>query len=265
MHESAPRAPGAAWPTALHALFNWIGFHRMPHSRHLRTILAAVDPAHPALRTAEAAAAAATAAAASQAQQAARQRARDEDFALFTPPLSDAPRYTHAPRFAADEMAAALDHLSVEGFAVIRGVLSESECAAALDLVWQFLEGLGAGIDRADPSSWGTPAANAIFPDAGVIHPYGATHCQAAWYVRSIAAVKASFAALWKTEDLCCSFDGLNLTRPWAIEPSWRTRPAWFHTDQRPFASSDPGTPAGFDLQYVQGFVNLVATSEASG
>jgi hypothetical protein len=30
-------------------------------------------------------------------------------------------------------------------------------------------------------------------------------------------------------------------------------------------APPSPGTPTGFDLQYVQGFVNLVRTSEASG
>ena len=144
----------------------------------------------------------------------------------------------------------------------------------ALGLVWRFLEGLGAGIDRRDPASWNTPAANLIFPDAGVIHPFGATHCEAAWYVRGIPAVRTSFAALWGTEELCCSFDGLNCTRPWYHNPLWKTRPAWFHTDQRPpptnaaasaKAQPSPGTPTGFDMQYVQGFVNLVRTSEASG
>jgi hypothetical protein len=37
---------------------------------------------------------------------------------------------------------------------------------------------LGAGIDRRDPGNWGTPAASTIFADAGVIHPFGATHCE---------------------------------------------------------------------------------------
>ena len=226
----------------------------------------------------------------------ARRVARDASFASITP-CAGAPTYTHASRFAPGEMAAAAAHLQTEGFAVIQTALSEGECAVALDLVWRFLEGLGAGIDRHDSRSWGSPAADLVFPDAGVIHPFGATHSEAAWFVRSVPAVKDCFAALWGTTDLCCSFDGLNCTRPCMVQPSWRTRPAWFHTDQRPFPSvrveenvdaschtvsatrrtaliesalvlwqqASSGTPSGFDLQYLQGFVNLIQTSEASG
>ena len=34
-------------------------------------------------------------------------------------------------------------------------VLEPPECAAARELVWRFLEGLGTGIDRDDPTSFG--------------------------------------------------------------------------------------------------------------
>jgi hypothetical protein len=145
-------------------------------------------------------------------------------------------------------------------------VLSQKEADEALALFWGTLECLGAGIDRNEPASWGTDAASLVFTDAGVIHPHGVIQSKATWYVRGVPAVKAAFASLWGTDDLITSFDGICAFRPWHIDRSWRTRGPWFHTDQPPFAPSPDYTgPYGFRREYVQGFVNLVETTPASG
>lgn len=185
-------------------------------------------------------------------------------------PVSDAPgwttAYTESPRFGLWEMDAASQHLDRHGFTICKGILSELECQTALDKVWQFFECLGAGIERHQPKTWDTPAANLVFTDAGVIHPHGVIQSEACWTVRGHPHVKRVFASLWGTDELIASFDGLCVYRPWNLQPSWRTRGPWFHTDQPAFSDVAPHeSPSGFRREYIQGFVNLIETSPASG
>ena len=63
------------------------------------------------------------------------------------------PIYTEVPRFAAGSQES-LDHLESEGFVVIKSALSPGEAEHALGLTWDYLEGLGTGIDRSDMSTW---------------------------------------------------------------------------------------------------------------
>jgi hypothetical protein len=181
-------------------------------------------------------------------------------------PRPQLPAYVHSPRFPLSESADAWSYLDEHGYTIIKGVLTQEEVEEALDLFWSTLECLGAGIDRNMPASWGTDAATLVFSDAGVIHPHGVIQSKATWYVRGVPAVKAAFASLWHTPDLITSFDGICAFRPWHIDRSWRTRGPWYHTDQPPFAPSPDYTgPYGFRREYVQGFVNLVETTAASG
>jgi hypothetical protein len=176
------------------------------------------------------------------------------------------PAYVRSPRFSLSDSAGAWKYLDEHGYTIIKAVLSDKEVAEALDLFWGTLECLGAGIDRNEPASWGTDAASLVFTDAGVIHPHGVIQSKATWYVRGVPAIKEAFARLWGTDDLITSFDGICAFRPWHIDRSWRTRGPWFHTDQPPFAPSPDYTgPYGFQREYVQGFVNLVETTPASG
>ena len=162
-------------------------------------------------------------------------------------------------RFAPGSREAA-DHLAERGFVVIRGVLSEEECEHALDLLWAGLEELGSGIDRHDVTTW----TNDRWPGqgqtgsglTGVRGDYGFTHCPASWFVRGVPAVKQSFAALWGTEELYTSLDGLAVTRPWGVETEWR--PAQPYHWDRGFANPER-------FQYLQGFVNLLPTSPSTG
>lgn len=68
-------------------------------------------------------------------------------------------------------------------------------------------------------------------------------------------------AAIWGTSALLCSFDGLNVFRPWSAgsggKAHWRTRGGWFHVDQNPRLR--PGRHC------VQGLVTLTDCTEASG
>eukprot|EP01051_Picozoa_sp_SAG22_P000873 SAG22_NODE_28_length_28728_cov_19.603619_16_plen_269_part_00 len=76
-------------------------------------------------------------------------------------------------------------------------------------------------------------------------------------YVRGAPQVKAAFAALWGTDELLTSFDGLALTRPFGLNPEHRPRQI-FHYDRGP--GPDPRR-----WNYLQGFVNLIPTTPATG
>ena len=167
------------------------------------------------------------------------------------------PVYTHAPRFApgsADSVA----YLDQHGYVVIAGALDADQCDRALDLTWDYLEGLGAGVDRTDPATWDDDR----WPTAvhgGILPAHGIGHSAAQWFIRSVPAVKQTFAAVWDTDDLLVSFDGMALWRPWKLNPAWKTNRggSWLHIDQHPITR--PGK------QCVQGLVNLLPTSPAIG
>jgi hypothetical protein len=171
--------------------------------------------------------------------------------------------------------SAALEaHLRTEGWAVARGVLEPSECDVAMGHLWNFLEALGTGVRRDDIRTWD----NTRWPSAEgstFVASHGATHSEAAWFVRSRPTVRATFGALWHAradEQLLVSFDALNVHRPWkhrAGSLSWRARSATgFHADQssmHPRRFVEPAPAPAERREYVQGSVNLVGMSPHSG
>ena len=165
--------------------------------------------------------------------------------------------YTHVPRFEAGS-AESVEYLEEHGFVVVANVLDADQTATAIDLTWQFLEELGTGIDRSDPSSWSDDRWP-VAVHGGIIPSQGIGHSAAQWFIRSAPAVKQAFAAVWDDDDLLVSFDGMALWRPASVEPAWQTNRggSWLHIDQHPI-----GRP-GF--QCVQGLVNLIATSPEVG
>jgi hypothetical protein len=148
--------------------------------------------------------------------------------------------------------------LDENGYVIIANALTQDQSATALGLLWDYLEGLGTGIDRTDPATWDddrwpTAVHGAILPSFGI------GHCAAQWFIRSEPNVAKAFAAIWEDDDLLVSFDGVSLWRPWALNPKWKTGAGgtWFHIDQHPIGR--PGK------QCVQGLVNLLPTSPATG
>lgn len=165
--------------------------------------------------------------------------------------------YVEVPRFEPGS-AAGVDYLDEHGFVIFANALDADESTHALNLLWDYLEGLQTGIDRTDPDTWG----DGRWPTAvhgGILPSFGIGHCAAQWYIRDVDAVKDSFAAVWDTDDLLVSFDGVTIWRPWTRNPNWLTNrgSSWLHIDQHPIGR--PGKHC------VQGLVNLLPTSEATG
>ena len=165
--------------------------------------------------------------------------------------------YQEVPRFNVGDPEA-MAYLEDQGYVVFANALSESESTHAVNLLWDYLEGLGTGIDRSDVSTWHddrwpTAVHGAILPSLGI------GHTEAQWFIRDVPNVKAAFAQVWDTDDLLVSFDGVTLWRPWNHNAAWRTDEgnSWLHIDQHPIGR--PGKHC------IQGLVNLLPTSASSG
>jgi len=165
--------------------------------------------------------------------------------------------YKHVPRFVSgsDE---SIDYLDEHGYVIIKEALSKAEAKKTLDLLWDYLEDLGTGIDRSDPETWNDDRWPTC-AHGGIMPSYGIGHSESQWFLRSIPNVKKAFAKIWDTEELLTSFDAVSLWRPWNINPEWKTENgrSWFHIDQHPI--SRPGK------QCIQGLVNLLPTSKEVG
>jgi hypothetical protein len=165
--------------------------------------------------------------------------------------------YKHVPRLEAGS-AESLTYLEEEGYVVIANVLSLAQSKTALTKLWDYLEALGTGINRLDANTWDDDR----WPTAvhgGILPGFGIGQTDAQWYIRDMPKVKQAFASIWNTDDLLVSFDGVSLWRPWHLNDSWKTNVggSWLHIDQHPIGR--PGR------QCVQGLVNLLPTSEATG
>jgi hypothetical protein len=165
-----------------------------------------------------------------------------------------------------------LSYLGEHGYAVVANVLSGEQCAKALDLIWDFNEGMGTGVDRNDPATWVNErwVENAADLNGRASFGLGLPNSEALWYIRSVPAVKKVWEAIEGTDELIVSIDALCQFRPWGIEPSWRSSSGWFHTDR---IAGPPLTPtqglAGdcgvHRREYCQGLVNLIRTSPSTG
>ncbi|MDA7727004.1 phytanoyl-CoA dioxygenase family protein [Pseudomonadales bacterium] len=174
------------------------------------------------------------------------------------PENSDLPiTYQHVPRFQPGSRES-IDYLDEHGYVVIASALTNDEAATAVSKLWDYLEALGTGINRNDPNTWD----NERWPTAvhgGILPGHGIGQCDAQWYIRDVPNVRQSFAAVWDTEELLVSFDGVSLWRPWSFNPEWKTGlgGSWLHIDQHPLGR--PGK------QCVQGLVNLLPTTPNTG
>ena len=156
-----------------------------------------------------------------------------------------------------------LGRLREQGFAVIKDIASEEQVTEGKALLWDWLESLGSGISRHNPTTWG----NANWPGPlalGFAPTHGGGQCQAAWHFRGLPRVKEAFAAIWETNDLICSLDSPILWRPWwagapqrAGDVTWEPRTEGLHCDQ------NPHTRRGFHC--VQGMIPLCAVTPDIG
>ena len=166
-------------------------------------------------------------------------------------------KYTEVPRFEPGSQAG-VEYLNEQGFVVFANALKTDQAAHAVTLLWDYLEELGTGIKRDDPSTWDSDR----WPTAvhgGILPSYGIGHSAAQWYIRDAGSVQDCFAAIWETDDLLVSFDGVSIWRPWTYNANWKTNTgnSWLHIDQHPIGR--PGKHC------VQGLVNLLPSSPITG
>ena len=166
--------------------------------------------------------------------------------------------YQHVPRFRAGD-SAATNYLEEHGYVIFANALTATEASKAVGLLWDYLEELETGIDRADIDTWGDDRWPTTV-HGGILPSYGIGHSAAQWFIRDVPNVKQCFAQVWDgDEDLLVSFDGVTIWRPWTYEESWKTNAgnSWLHIDQHPIGR--PGKHC------VQGLVNLLPTSQETG
>mmetsp|Transcript_96485 Transcript_96485/g.251514 ORF Transcript_96485/g.251514 Transcript_96485/m.251514 type:complete len:387 (+) Transcript_96485:128-1288(+) len=177
---------------------------------------------------------------------------------------------TSRHRFDVADAEGWLSHLWTEGFVVLSGVLTPSDCDYSEDLLWEFLEEATEGQwKRHDVYSW---QDDDVFrklggraPDIGLVNSRGAGQSELSWFLRE--RTKRVFATLWGTDDLITSFDGIGIFRPWRHVSTTggvsvgflknRTRGGWLHVDQ--------GRSTAGQMCCVQGLVSLYEQNARTG
>jgi hypothetical protein len=127
------------------------------------------------------------------------------------------------------------------GVAVIPSVLSEQECAAFEQGMWDSLATITAAWDtpitKDDESSW--REFSKLFPmHSMLLQHYSLGHAEFVWALRQNPRVLAIFAELWNVpaDELLVSFDGLSVHFPPESiggGKGWYKGNTWYHTDQR--------------------------------
>ena len=156
-------------------------------------------------------------------------------------------------RFDVANSAHWLAHLDKYGYVVIAEVATRSEVEHSHHLLWQFLEE-NTAMRRGNALSWTDEAFEEIGdPKKGICVGCDVGHSALCWFVRCLPAVRGVFEAIWATNELVVSFDGINIYRPGAQS---RTRSGWWHVDQGRFKRG---------RHAIQGFVALTDATPASG
>jgi hypothetical protein len=111
-------------------------------------------------------------------------------------------------------------HLEEQGFACVRGALSQPELERAEDLLWRHLEGVEEATQRMAqrrPVGWrrGQPATWTAGHGDGLMT--STTHCDSMWYVRTRRGVIQAFHAAYGTQsdrELVAVFDRMSVNLP---------------------------------------------------
>lgn len=129
-------------------------------------------------------------------------------------------------------------YLCTNGYAVVKGIVTDSEIAAAKDNFWNFVENTQPLIDRKNPATW---ASNSWLADCstGIFNRFGFNHSEFLWNARLNRLVRKAFESIWQTSELIVSFDAGNVFRPWSVNKSWATHGGWWHVDQNSLKGKD--------------------------
>lgn len=146
--------------------------------------------------------------------------------------------------------------LKERGWVVLKAIATKKDCLDIISKQWDYLEGLGTGIERENPETWyGKGRWPGMISTGQVLAPY-VGHCSAVWKARQLPKVKALFSLITGCEDLKVSYDTMNMVRPYTLASN-RTKPLFPHLDQNPHV--DP------DFVCYQGLLNLVDSNLKDG
>ena len=127
-----------------------------------------------------------------------------------------------------------MNDLEQKGYAIIEGVLNESECNQLENGFWSFWEHLTDGKIRRDkPKSW--KSIYKYFPNHCMLVQHSSIgHMQEIWNLRSHPVVLEVFRRIWNTTELTVSFDGASTGfAPEINGKGWHVRDK-LHLDQSP-------------------------------
>ncbi|KAJ3048211.1 hypothetical protein HK097_010771 [Rhizophlyctis rosea] len=112
------------------------------------------------------------------------------------------------PILSPDDTEGLKKSLAENGYAVVK-VMEEETATQRFHEFWDWLEGLGSGIDRTKPETWDKKEN---WPDSifGMLNSYGIGQADFVWKCRTEPNVLKAFATIWNVppEDLLSSFDG---------------------------------------------------------
>lgn len=122
------------------------------------------------------------------------------------------------------------DEFHKNGCVVIKNVVTPERAQYYADKQIQWLKNFELGFDDKDPSTWTADHLPVSFK-GGMYFLYGSAHEKMSWEARMEPAVRDIFARLWGTDELICSFDGMNISLPKRTDVAWSP---WPHCDQNP-------------------------------
>lgn len=122
------------------------------------------------------------------------------------------------------------DEFHKYGCVLIKNVISPERAQYYCDKQIQWLKNFELGFDEKDPNTWTAEHLPVSFK-GGMYYAYSAPHEKMAWEARTEPKVVEIFEKLWGTNELLCSFDGLNISLPNRKDLNWSP---WPHCDQNP-------------------------------
>jgi len=131
--------------------------------------------------------------------------------------------------------ASFINDLQKNGYCVVPSVVPKDRVDGYINDALSWLEEFGLGFKRDDSSTW-TDDHLPVSNKGGLYNKYAAGHEDWVWRARCEPGVINAFKELWNTEELICSFDGLNITFPYGEHGRTDielTQP-WPHQDQNP-------------------------------
>jgi hypothetical protein len=161
------------------------------------------------------------------------------------------------------------DDFHRDGFAIVKNVITPERAEYYKQKQIEWLQSFGLGFNPNDESTWTQEHLPVSFK-GGMYFAYASTHEKFVWEARTEPKILETFSKLWDTDELLCSFDGMNITLPRQKDLTWSP---WPHcdqskqsSDQRPsdYTHHDAG-PHRKGMQCVQGLLNYQPNGPKDG